>query len=350
MSSITDRIKRSVRDMHGYVPGEQTNDPAVIKLNTNENPYPPSPAVMEVLRNTEASDLRRYPDPLCIELRRAIARLHKCDVRQVFVSNGSDEALALCTRAFVENDGSIGYFDPSYSLYPVLADIQGIDKSPIELGADFGWNMPDSYDASLFYIAHPNAPTSTTFARDELAGFCRDFSGVVVIDEAYVDFADRDCVDIAMNSDNVLIARTLSKSYSLAGIRLGYMLGDPDLIGALMKIKDSYNVDTLTQKIAMAAIEDNVHMRRNCERIIDTRQALTLELEKLDFLALPSQTNFIWTRHRRLEAKELFEKLRLKNILVRHFDRDCVSDYLRITIGTDPEMQKLSETLSSLVI
>lgn len=350
MSDIDKRIRRNVLGMHGYVPGEQTNDPAVIKLNTNENPYPPSPAVAEVLRNIEASELRRYPDPLCVDLRRAIARLHRCEIKQVFVSNGSDEALALCTRAFVESDGSIGYFDPSYSLYPVLADIQDIEKRPIALGENFGWRKPDSCAASLFYLAHPNAPTSTTFPYDELEDFCRDFSGIVVIDEAYVDFADRDCVELAMQFKNVLIARTLSKSYSLAGIRLGYMLGDPVLIAALMKIKDSYNVDTITQGIALAAIEDAAHMRRNCDKIIESRRKLIAELEGLDFEVLPSQTNFIWTRHRRFDARDLFEKLRDRNILVRHFDSELISGHLRITIGTDPEMRKLLDTLHSLVV
>ena len=248
-------IRKAVQKMNPYTPGEQPNDPGIVKLNTNENPYPPSPKIAAVMQRPFET-LRLYPDPLCVRLREGIARLHGCRVEQVFVGNGSDEVLALCARAFVEPAGSIGYFEPSYSLYPVLAAIQELETRPVRLTRDFGWTMPPRYSASLFFLANPNAPTSIQYPAATVARFCRSFAGVVVIDEAYVDFASYHCANLALSLGNVLVARTMSKSYSLAGLRLGYALGPEALISALYKIKDSYNVDRLAQAIALAAITD----------------------------------------------------------------------------------------------
>ena len=234
--------------MSGYVPGEQPKGEDVVKLNTNENPYLPSADVQDILSMIDIAVLSRYPDPVCLELRKVIAELHGCEIGNVFVGNGSDEVLALCIRSFVERDGSVGYFDPSYSLYPILSDIEDVEKKPVALDASFGWQMPEDYDASLFFLTNPNAPTSLKFSRANVETFVADFDGVVLIDEAYADFADENCMELALSSDNVLVARTLSKSYSLAGIRLGYCVGSEDLIGAMYKIKDSYNVNYLTQE------------------------------------------------------------------------------------------------------
>ena len=331
-------IRRNVRDMDGYTPGEQPSDPDVIKLNTNENPYPPSPAINAVLENLALAKMRRYPDPLATELRTAIAQLHGCGIDHVFAGNGSDEVLALCLRAFVEAYGSVGYFEPSYSLYPVLAAIHDVETRPVLLTDDFGWNMPSDYQASLFFLTQPNAPTGLIYPREQVESFCDDFDGIIVIDEAYVDFAARDCMDLALSRSNVLVARSFSKSYSLAGIRLGYLVGNPSLIAALYKIKDSYNINQLTQRIGLAAVRDSAYMESNCERIIATRKRVADSLQDMDFEVYPTQTNFLWVRPCRTPALTLFEELKKERIFVRHFPGEVTGEFLRITVGTDAEM------------
>lgn len=342
-------IRTSVQRMHGYVPGEQPRNPDIVKLNTNENPYPPSPRVTAALQSTDSSVLARYPDPVSTGLRERIAGLHGCGVGQVFVGNGSDEALALCTRSFVEDDGSVGYFEPSYSLYPVLAAIRDVATRPVELGGDFEWQMADDYACSLFFLTNPNAPTGIRYPKDVVARFCSKLSGVVVVDEAYVDFADDNCADLALRFENVLVARTLSKSFSLAGLRVGYVLGAPPLIDALLKTKDSYNVNVLSQRLALAALSDMDHMRSNVEKIRRTRARLSDALEAKGFHVCPSQTNFVWVQPKSMPAKDLFDRLRELNILVRHFEGDRTGQFLRITVGTDAEIDALLDAVTAIV-
>ncbi len=337
-------IRQSVRDLDAYAPGEQPRDPDFIKLNTNENPYPPSPAVQRVMREFSSRDLRRYPDPVCSELRDAIALLHGCSPEQVFAGNGSDEILSLCTRAFVGNSQTVSYFEPSYSLYSVLAAIRDVDTEPIELGGDFRWRFPEPANAGVFFLTNPNAPTGLLYPRDKVAEFCKAFDGVVVLDEAYVDFASDDCMELAFKFENVVCMRTFSKSYSLAGIRAGYAVGSPALIEALFKIKDSYNVNALSQAMALAAVRDIGYMQRNVERIKKSRHYLAGELEKFGCEVFPSDTNFLWMRHNSIEASELSEKLRQSRILVRHFPGGRTGDYLRITVGSEEEVEQLVGT------
>jgi len=334
-------IKQSVQAMRGYTPGEQPTDPRVIKLNTNENPYPPSPAVREALQSLKVETLRLYPDPVSLALRRKIAGLHGGTPDNVFIGNGSDETLALCSRAFVEDDGAIGYFEPSYSLYPVLAQIRAVTARPVALGPDFEWAMPAKYRANLFFMTTPNAPTGIQYPKTKIRAFCARFPGVIVIDEAYVDFAREHCMDLALECDNVLVLRTLSKSYALAGLRLGYVVGAAPLIEALFKIKDSYNVDRLTQAAALAALSDQAHMRALVKRIRTTRRQTSTELERMGFRVLPSETNFLWVKPPRISAADLYRRLRAKNILVRYFPGRRTQDYLRITIGADAQMRAL---------
>ena len=343
------RIRKAVRDLAAYTPGEQPREPDIIKLNTNENAYPPSPKIREVL--AQAYDkLRLYPDPVCLEFREALAELHGCKPGNIFVGNGSDEVLALCTRAFVDKGGSIGYFEPSYSLYPVLAAIQEIAVKPVRLKDDFSWNMPKGYSASLFFLANPNAPTSIQYPASVVAEFCRKSPGVVLIDEAYVDFSTYNCMDLALSLPNVLVARSFSKSYSLAGLRVGYVVGSEELIGAFYKIKDSYNVDRVAQQIALAAIRDIGHMHRNVERIKDTRARVSKELERRGFRVLPSETNFLWVKPASgWQAADVFEELRKQKILVRYFPGELTGDYLRITVATDAEMTVLLAALDQIV-
>lgn len=342
------RICRHIEAMEAYIPGEQPADPNVVKLNTNENPYPPPAAVMDALRGLSDHDLRRYPDPECAEARSIIAARHGARAAQVICGNGSDELLALMTRAFVEADGSVGYFEPSYSLYPVLADIHRAEKRPVELGDDFTWNLPDDYRASLFFLTHPNAPTGTGYPRDTIETFCRSFSGVAVIDEAYAEFAEEQFADIARSAENVIVCRTLSKSCSLAGIRFGYAIGPEPLIRALYKVKDSYNVSAPTQRMACAALRATDEIADNIRRVKITRERTADALRGLDFTVLPSAANFIFTRPPDGRAEAWFRALRHRGILVRYFPGPRTGDFLRITIGTDSQMDRLLDVCAEV--
>ncbi len=338
-------IRKNVKEMTGYTPGEQPRRAGLVKLNTNENPYPPSPRVVAALSLLEPADLRLYPDPMALDVRQSIARLHGVTVDHVFSGNGSDEILSLCTRAFVEDGDAIGYFDPSYSLYPVLAAIRNVPGWPCRLDDAFGWPCNDPEPCALFFLTNPNAPTSLAFPLEKITAFCRAFPGVVLIDEAYVDFAPFHCMELAKTFPNVLVMRTLSKSYSLAGIRFGYVVGSPDLIGALFKIKDSYNIDRITQVIARAAIEDQGHMMGNVARIKSTRARLTRGLTALDFEVSESASNFLWARPKRLEAQKVFESLKAEGVLVRYFPGERTGFHVRITVGTDAEADRLLAVL-----
>jgi len=344
-------IRQNVQAMTAYTPGEQPDDPRVLKLNTNENPYPPSPAALRVLNGIEAGVFQLYPDPLCRRLRETIAHVHGCSPDHVFCGNGSDEILALCFRAFVEDDGVVGYFDPSYSLYPVLAAIHDCRSVPIPLQSDFRVTpLPDTYRASLFFWTNPNAPTSLACPVAWIEQSAKQFEGVLVVDEAYADFADAHAISLALQYPNVLVTRSFSKSYSLAGIRLGYALGHPGLIQALYKIKDSYNVNALTQKIGCAAMEDQEHMRANVRAIRTTRDRVIGAMRERGFDVLPSQTNFIWAKHPARDARTLYDGLRAQNILIRYFSsHPATSDHLRVTVGADAHMDRFIEALDAVV-
>jgi histidinol-phosphate aminotransferase len=336
--------------MTGYVPGEQPRGRRVIKLNTNENPYPPSPKVAEVLHSVDIAELRKYPDPVASAMRARVAEIHDCKPDNVFVGNGSDEILALCTRAFVENDGTIGFFDPSYSLYPILSEIRDVRQMPVPLGDGFGWKRPAADLGSLFLLTNPNAPTSILFARNDVEEFCREFQGVVLIDEAYVDFAAENLMDLALKYENVLVMRTLSKSFSLAAMRVGYVVGHPDLIAALMKIKDSYNLDAIAQVLGLAALNDLDYMHANAKRIMATRERLRYALVELGFDLCPSQTNFLWTvPPPQMTAAEFFEELKQRDILIRYFAHPGIDRYVRITVGTDAEIDALLAATQTIV-
>lgn len=335
--------------MAGYIPGEQPQGEGVVKLNTNENPWLCSPEVQDILSEINVAELAKYPDPLCTEVRKVIAGKHDVGISNVFAGNGSDEVLALCIRAFVERDGgSVGYFDPSYSLYPVLSQIEDVETRPVALDEHFEWQMPEDYEASVFFLTNPNAPTSLLFPKETIEAFVKDFSGVVVIDEAYVDFASADCMELATKYDNVLVARTLSKSYALAGIRFGYCVGNKDLIDALYKIKDSYNVNTLTQEIARVALLDGGTMEAMTKAVKNSRALMTNELTDLGFGVYPSEANFLWVKSPAPGAQKIFEELKKRNVFVRWFDGGRTKDYLRITVGTNEQTMALVEALEEI--
>jgi histidinol-phosphate aminotransferase len=358
MKSPKNLIRPLVRDLHAYVPGEQPKIKGLIKLNTNENPYPPSPKVLRSVKNAVDGRLRLYPNPMAQALREKLARLHKCKPENIIVGNGSDELLALAVRGFVEPSPKskvqspksvVQFFTPSYSLYPVLADIHGAAKNVVPLKTDFG--LPGvaelkrgkiwKFDAALTFVTTPNAPSGRGYKTSELEKLCRAQKSVVVLDEAYVDFADENALKLALKFPHVLVARTFSKAYSLCFQRVGYFVGNAELIAALDKIRDSYNVNGLGQIAAEATLDDLKFYRANFKKIIATRARLTRELTKLGFRVLPSQTNFIFAQPPRFSAQDWFQKLRAKKILVRWFSSPEIKNYLRITVGTPAEAAAL---------
>jgi histidinol-phosphate aminotransferase len=345
------RIRAGVRHMQGYVPGEQPRIANLVKLNTNENPYPPAPGVMALLAALSPDVLRRYPPPACDGLRDCVAGLYDFNADSVFCGNGSDEILALCTRAFVECGRKIGYFEPSYSLYPVLAAIAESDVVEVALGEDFGWvDPPLDAGMDLFYLTNPNAPTGMRFPLDAVTAFCERFDGVVVIDEAYVDFSEANCLSLARRLPNVIVSRSLSKSYSLAGLRVGYAMGAAELIQALGKIKDSYNLDIVAQRLAEAALQDQTYMRENVQRIRLTRERLSKALVVRGFSVYPSETNFVWCKPPTALAAQVYtEALRARGILIRHFATERLAPFVRITVGLDAQMEYFIETTDEIL-
>ena len=335
------RIARHVRKLEEYVPGEQPKAKSVVKLNTNENPYPPSPKCRAALRAFDYARLRRYPDPNCSELCAEIARLNGTTPERVFIGNGSDEILALAAKCFVEDDESIGSLDPSYSLYKTLAAIWNVKWTGLDVTAS----------TSLFLLTNPNAPTGEFREPSEIAAFAKKFRGVVIVDEAYGDFARANCMSLATAeaNRNLIAMRTFSKSYSLAGLRVGYCVGPRDLVRAMYKVKDSYNVDAIAQTVALAAIRDQDWMRKNAAKVIRSRTRLSAALEKRGWDVLPSEANFVFARPPApAKAADIFARLRERNIFVRYFPGPKTGDRLRVTVGTEPEMKTLLKALDEL--
>ena len=341
-------IATHIQAMEGYVPGEQPRVADVVKLNTNENPYPPSPAVARALAAFDPATLRRYPDPMAKALRARIAEIHGTTPDHVFAGNGSDEVLALATRCFVPDGGAVGCFQPTYSLYPVLAKIRNVRCVETPLGDDFGWRTPPpEFRPDLFFLTNPNAPTGIRYPEEIVRAFADAFDGVVLVDEAYADFSDGNCMALATRegNGNVIVSRTLSKSFSLAGLRFGYCVGPVDLIDALYKAKDSYNLDAVTQALALAALNDLDYMRANVERIRASRKELAAALAERGWKAADSQTNFLLARPPDGDAAAIFERLRARHVYVRYFPAPPTTEYLRITIGTPEENARLLAAL-----
>ncbi len=357
MSPFRPLIRPLVQKLHPYVPGEQPKIKGLIKLNTNENPYPPAPGVLKAVRQAVDGRLRLYPNPTSQALRDRLAALHGCQPQNIIVGNGSDELLALAVRTFVEpaagsrrrSSSTVQFFHPSYSLYPVLADSHGATCHPVPLGPGFALPSPAAlkegrlwdFQAALTLVTTPNAPSGNGFATKDLASLCRAQRGVIILDEAYVDFARENAASLALKHPQVLVARTFSKAYSLCFQRVGYFIGSAELIDALDRMRDSYNVNGLGQIAALSTLDFLPYYRARFRQIIATRERLGKALTELGFRVLPSQTNFILVEPPRYPASEWLERLRKSKVLVRWFSHPDVRSYLRITIGTDAEIDTL---------
>ena len=353
------------RNLSPYVPGEQPQHENLCKLNTNENPFPPSPKVGEAIAKVlaqQADELRLYPAPESDDLRAALAELYNLDINQVFVGNGSDEVLALVFASFFLKERPILAPDISYSFYPVYAHTFGIELVQIALEADFSIS-PDAYrqPCSGIIIANPNAPTGMLLSLADIRKLAGEHSNsVVVIDEAYIDFAQKQendsdaevsAISLINDCDNILVTQTFSKSRSLAGLRVGMAFGNASLIEALTRMKNSFNsypLDKLAQAGATASVLDVEYFTQTCQQVIDLRQALTAELTALDYEVLPSHANFVFARPKDGEASAVAGTLREQGIIVRHFDKPRINEYLRITVGTAAQNQRLIDALKVL--
>ena len=344
-------LRDNIDNLEPYVPGFQPKEAGFIKLNTNENPYPPAPSVFRSLRDFDPERLRLYPDPVSSRLREKIAGTYGFSPDNVIVGNGSDELLSMSLRAFAGEGDRVIYPAPSYSLYGVLSRIQGAAAVEIPLDNDFGLSE-EFIQASgkLKFIASPNSPTGTVYPRNLIEKMAIDFEGVLVVDEAYADFSEETVLPLAKKLPNLLVLRTFSKSYSLAGLRVGYAFGSKELIEGMMKVKDSYNLNTLSALLAEAALDDREYFQETIGLIKSRRENLRKELEKLDFRVSPSGANFLFCRPPDDSAKTIFQKLLEKKILIRYFDTPGLKNYLRITIGTPQEMGALVNALKEILI
>jgi histidinol-phosphate aminotransferase len=352
--------RANVLAMQGYTSGEQPDGNDVIKLNTNENPYPAGPAVVAALADLNVESLRRYPPPTALPLRKALAELHQVDVENLVVTNGGDELLRLLLATFVDTNETIATAAPSYSLYEVLAAAHGCRMLNYPLNAD--WSLPGDLAAhlnadhvKLCFIVNPHAPSGTLVPVTTLTALAKEFHGVLVIDEAYVNFVEpelnHDCLPLIRQFENVLILRTFSKGYSLAGLRMAYGIGSTSLIAPMQyKTKDSYNTDYIAQTLALAAIKDQSYAKHTWTLVRAARADLRTALAQLGLQSVASQSNFLLaTVPAPWQAEQLYEGLKTAGVLVRYFKLPGLADKLRITIGTPAENQRLLESLQMLL-
>jgi len=343
-----------IKRLTPYVPGEQPQQAQLIKLNTNESPYDPSPAVLEAIAAVSASQLRMYPEPESEGLRRAFADINQLQPEQVFLGNGSDEVLAHVFQALLSHDKPVCFPDVSYSFYPVWCELYSLAHELVPLAEDFCVDInafPEGNGGII--IPNPNAPTGILLALNEVRELLEiNCESVVVIDEAYIDFGGESAVGLIDQYDNLLVVQTVSKSRALAGLRVGVAMGHRDLIEGLERLKNSFNsypLDVLAQTAALASLQDVTYFEETCAKVVASREKLTSELEAMGFVVLPSMANFIFATHPDSGAKGLFKGLRERNILVRYFDKPRISDYIRISIGTDEQCSAVVAALADLL-
>jgi histidinol-phosphate aminotransferase len=349
---MSDFLRPCIRAMAGYVPGEQPRDGESVKLNTNENPYPPSPRVVEALRAALTGDrLRKYPDPTGTAFRQVAGRVLGVDPDGILIGNGSDDILTILTRAFVPEGGLVVSPTPSYLLYRTLAELQNAHFETVPYAAD--WGLPSPWPvrgANLTFVANPNSPSGTALPAERLRRLRDEVGGPLVIDEAYADFSEGNCLDLVrVGVPDVVVTRTLSKSYALAGVRFGFAVAQPRLVRELVKVKDSYNCDALSLAAAAAALEDRDYFAAMRTRVLATRARLERELAALGFAVTPSAANFVWCRRADRPVKPIFEELKRRKVLVRYMNYEGYGDGLRISVGTEAEIDRLLESLRTLL-
>jgi histidinol-phosphate aminotransferase len=345
-------VRPNIAAMTGYVPGEQPRSNKLIKLNTNENPYQCSPKVKAAIGHVVQQGLQKYPDPLATAFRIRAGELLGVDPDWIFCGNGSDDILTIATRAMVDSGDVVRYANPSYLLYRTLAEIQGADCDVVNYCPD--WSLGDEFARPherlrLAYLANPNSPSGTIIPPARVAELADALPCPLLVDEAYVDFAESNCLSLVAENERVLVSRSLSKSYALAGLRFGYVVARPHVIEQLRKVKDSYNCDALAIAGATAAIDDQAWLAETRARIIATRGRLTAALRKLGFAAVDSQANFVWCTHPGTPAKPIYEQLKANGVLIRYMDYPNWGDGLRISVGTDEQIDACLAMLSSAV-
>lgn len=346
--------KENLRKITPYVPGEQSKNKNIVKLNANENPYPPSPKAIEALKSFNSERLRYYPNANSTELKEALAEYYNVDIENIFVGNGSDDVLAIAFQSFFNSDKPIVYPDLTYSFYPVWCDLFGIPYKTYPVDDNFRI-IPEDYKEANggVVIPNPNAPTSIGEGLDFVEKIMQyNPDSVVIIDEAYVDFGGTSSVELTNKYKNLLITGTFSKSRSLAGLRIGFAVGSNELISVMEAVKNSYNsytVDSVSIAMGTASVRDDEYFKATCKRIIDTRERFTKEMKELGFKVLDSSTNFIFATHSDLSMKDMFEYLKTKNVFIRYFSLPRIDNYTRITIGTDEEMDILLKEIKEYI-
>lgn len=346
-------FRKNIDDLSGYVPGFQPSGADVTKLNTNENPYPPSPKVLEALQEISTEKLRRYPQPLGDDFRNAAAGVMGVTPDNIMCTNGGDDLLTIALRSFCDETNPLAYPTPTYSLYPVLAKLQNCNIIEVPFDEDF--NLPPQLAdtiASLTIVCNPNAPSGTFIEPSELGDLADRLKGksVLLIDEAYVDYAETNCLELVKSCENVMILRSMSKGYSLAGIRFGYAVANKNLIDGMMKVKDSYNVDAAAIAASTAAISDQEYFKKNVERINADKQKLTEDLRQLGLEVRDSQSNFVLAKCTGKEAAVIYDQLAKRQIYIRYFNLPGLSDKLRITVGTKEQNNKLIDALKDIML
>jgi histidinol-phosphate aminotransferase len=345
-------FRKSIHEMSGYVPGEQPPlGTKIIKLNSNENPYPPSPKALKVLQEIDGEILRRYPDPTGKSFRIAASQVLGVADDWIVVGNGSDDLLNLIVRAVGESGKQIVCPSPTYVLYRTLAAIQDAEFVQVPYPEDYKLpvDLLIAAQGAVTFVASPNSPSGTAISIADLEKLAKELSGILAIDEAYVDFAEENALNLTKKYSNVIVLRTLSKGYSLAGLRLGFGIANPALLAELNKIKDSYNVDALAYAVGAAAIADQDHKIANAEKIKASRAKLAVSFQELGFDVWPSQTNFLLVRPPNGDAERIYQTLKVRGILIRYFNQPRLEDKLRISVGTEEQNQILVKTLKEIL-
>ena len=345
-------FRKDILAMHGYVPGEQPQGGEVIKLNTNENPYPCSPKVRAAIGHAIQRGLQRYPDPSAAEFRQAAGKQLEVDPDWILCGNGSDDILTIVTRALVDQGMHVRFPRPSYVLYKTLAEIQGAKCHVIDFQPD--WSLGEDFTTHcdklrLAYLANPNSPSGTLIAPAEVARLADALPCPLLVDEAYGEFSETNCMSLVAENEKIMVSRSFSKSYALAGLRFGYVVAQPQVIRELAKVKDSYNCDSLSIAGATAAITDQQWFEQTRSAILATRSRLLGELRALGFNCVDSQANFVWCEHSQRGSEEIYQQLREAGILVRYMQYPEWGDGLRITVGTDEQIDQLLDNLKNLL-